>query len=98
MLYRKIKKNGDDLSILGFGCMRLPQKKGNPGTGKIDEERAKKQIFYAIDNGVNYFDTAMPYHMGASESFLGEIFKLATNFLPFMLINPTIWNIYSKPS
>jgi len=96
MLYRKIKKNGDDLSILGFGCMRLPQKKGNPGTGKIDEERAKKQIFYAIDNGVNYFDTAMPYHMGASESFLGEIFtdgyrdkiKLATKLPPFHVNKP----------
>ncbi len=31
MLYRKMKKNGDELSILGFGCMRLPQKKGSPG-------------------------------------------------------------------
>jgi predicted aldo/keto reductase-like oxidoreductase len=47
--------------------MRLPQKKGSPGDGKIDEERAKKQILYAIDNGINYFDTAMLYHMGASE-------------------------------
>jgi predicted aldo/keto reductase-like oxidoreductase len=67
MLYRKIPKNGDALSVLGFGCMRLPQKKGSPGDGKIDEERAKKQILYAIDNGINYFDTAMLYHMGASE-------------------------------
>jgi len=54
LLYRKIKKNGDNLSILGFGCMRLPQKKGTPGDGKIDEERAKRQILYAIDNGINY--------------------------------------------
>jgi predicted aldo/keto reductase-like oxidoreductase len=59
MLYRKIPKNGDALSVLGFGCMRLPQKKGRPGDGKIDEERAQKQILYAIDNGINYFDTAM---------------------------------------
>ena len=59
MLYRKMEKTGDELSILGFGCMRLPEKKG-----KIEEERAIEQIRYAVDNGVNYFDTAMPYHMG----------------------------------
>ncbi|MEJ2095969.1 MAG: aldo/keto reductase, partial [Deltaproteobacteria bacterium] len=55
-----------------FGCMRLPQKKGSPGVGKIDEKRATKQIRMAIDEGVNYIDTAMPYHMGACEPFLGK--------------------------
>ncbi len=96
MLYRKIPKNGDELSVLGFGCMRLPQKKGSPGDGKIDEERAKKQILYAIDNGINYFDTAMLYHMGASELFLGRVFidghrdkvKLATKLPPFYVNKP----------
>jgi predicted aldo/keto reductase-like oxidoreductase len=72
MLYRKIKKTGDELSILGFGCMRLPQKRGTPGEGRIDEKRATSQIRYAIDHGVNYIDTAMHYHMGDSESFLGR--------------------------
>ena len=94
MLYRKVKSNGDELSILGFGCMRLPQKKGTPGDGKIDEERAREQILYAIDKGVNYFDTAMPYHMGASELFLGKVFtngvrdkiKLATK-IPHFHVN-----------
>jgi predicted aldo/keto reductase-like oxidoreductase len=71
MLYRKIKKTGDDLSILGFGCMRLPQKRGTPGQGRIDEKRATAQIRYAIDHGVNYVDTAFIYHLGGSESFLG---------------------------
>ncbi|WOF17207.1 aldo/keto reductase [Methanoplanus sp. FWC-SCC4] len=70
MLYRKIPKTGDELSILGYGCMRLPEK-----NKKIDWERAKKQIRSAIDNGVNYIDTAWPYHMGESESFLGEVLK-----------------------
>ncbi len=96
MLYRKIPKNGDDLSVLGFGCMRLPQKKGTLGDGKIDEERAKKQILYAIDNGIYYFDTAMPYHMGASELFLVRVFtdgyrdkvKLATKLPPFYVNKP----------
>jgi predicted aldo/keto reductase-like oxidoreductase len=91
MLYRNMKKTGDELSILGFGCMRLPQKKGSPGSGKIDEQRATRQIHYAIEQGVNYFDTAMPYHMGASEPFLGralangyrEKIKLATKLPPW---------------
>ncbi len=68
MLYRKMPKNGDELSILGFGCMRLPVKEN----GMIDEERARKQVRYAIDHGVNYVDTAWPYHMGKSEPFLGR--------------------------
>jgi predicted aldo/keto reductase-like oxidoreductase len=76
MLYRKIEKNGDELSILGYGCMRLPQRnKGEPGFshGKIDENRARNQIYGAIEKGVNYIDTAMMYHNGASEIFLGKI-------------------------
>lgn len=62
-----MKNNSDKLSILGFGCMRLPEK-----NGRIDEARASRQLHYAIDRGVNYIDTAMFYHMGASESFLGR--------------------------
>ena len=67
MLHRKMPKNGDELSILGFGCMRLAQK-----DGKIDEERAMRQVRHAIDRGVNYVDTAWPYHGGESEPFLGR--------------------------
>jgi uncharacterized protein len=89
MLYRKIPKNEDELSILGFGCMRLPVKED----GSINEERATKQIRYSIDHGVNYIDTAWPYHMGQSEPFLGlaladgyrEKVKLATK-LPSWLV------------
>ena len=86
MLYRKVPKTGDELSILGFGCMRLPTNK----IGKIDEKRAVRQVRYAIDNGVNYLDTAMPYHMGASETFLAQALsegyrqkvKVATKLTP----------------
>ncbi|WP_440950527.1 aldo/keto reductase [Methanosphaerula subterraneus] len=89
MLYRKIPKNGDELSILGFGCMRLPMR----ADGSIDEERATKQVRSAIDHGVDYVDTAWPYHMGQSEPFVGraladgyrEKVKLATK-LPSWLI------------
>ncbi len=89
MLYRKMPKNGDELSILGFGCMRLPMK-----DGVVDEKRAIDQIRYAIDQGVNYFDTAWPYHFGSSEIILGKALqagyrgkvKIATK-LPTWLIN-----------
>jgi hypothetical protein len=88
MLYRKAPGSGDELSILGFGCMRLAQK-----DGRIDEERAGRQIRRAIDGGVNYIDTAWPYHGGESEPFTGralaggyrERVKLATK-LPAWLV------------
>jgi len=67
MLYRKMPKNGDELSILGFGAMRLQEKRG-----KIVEDRSIQQIRMSIDRGVNYIDTAWPYHNGNSEPFLGR--------------------------
>jgi predicted aldo/keto reductase-like oxidoreductase len=68
MLYRRMKKVDSDLSILGFGCMRLPMTKD----GCIDEEQATEMLRYAINHGVNYVDTAYPYHNGESEPFLGR--------------------------
>lgn len=70
MLYRTMPKNGDRLSALGFGCMRLPMV-----DGRIDEKRAIAQIRHAIDGGINYLDTAWPYHDGQSESVLGKALK-----------------------
>ena len=70
MLYRTVPKTGDQLSILGFGCMRYPSK--NRG---IDEERTIHQIRHAIDNGVNYFDTAPVYHFGKSEPILAKALR-----------------------
>lgn len=67
MLYRDVPKNGDTLSVLGYGCMRFPTR-----MQRIDEAKTKRQILSAIDQGVNYFDTAMPYHNGKSEPFLGK--------------------------
>jgi len=68
MLFRTIPKTGDSLSILGFGCMRLPTLKN----GDIDEERATGLLRHAIDRGVNYVDTAWYYHGEQSEPFLGR--------------------------
>jgi uncharacterized protein len=69
MLYRKMNKALPELSILGFGCMRLPVKEN----GQIDEDHATEMLRYAIDHGVNYLDTAYPYHNGESEPFVGRM-------------------------
>ena len=61
---------GLPISALGFGCMRLPTVGGDPA--RIDEEAAARLVHQAIDAGVNYFDTAWPYHGQQSEPFLGR--------------------------
>ncbi|MBF4468374.1 MAG: aldo/keto reductase [Methanobrevibacter arboriphilus] len=68
MKYRKIEKNKDKLSVLGYGCMRFPKK-----NRAIDYEKTEKQIITAIEKGVNYFDTAYLYPK--SEETLGKILK-----------------------
>ncbi len=88
MNYRKNTKNDDQLSILGYGCMRFPTK-GNA----IDEIAAEKLVISAIEQGVNYFDTAYIYHFGKSEGFLGKVLakgyrdavKIATKLPPYMV-------------
>ncbi|MFI3114609.1 MAG: aldo/keto reductase [Clostridia bacterium] len=67
MQYRKLDKTGEEISALGYGCMRFPT-----NFGKIDVDLAKEMIFKAIDSGVNYLDTAWFYHYSDSESFLGK--------------------------
>ena len=59
---------GEKLPRLGFGCMRLPQ----TAEKAIDEQELQKMVDYAIDHGVNYFDTAWPYHGGHSEIAVGK--------------------------
>jgi hypothetical protein len=96
MKYRKMGRTGVDVSVLGFGCMRLP----TLGTAdQIDEEAATKLLHDAIGNGVNYIDTAWFYHAkvfgqkGQSEPFVGralsggwrEKVRLATK-LPAMIL------------
>lgn len=87
MLYKNL--NGVELSALGLGCMRLPQKSENGAD--IDEVALGEMVDYAISKGVNYFDTAWVYHQGKSEEFIGralakyprESFYVATKFPGF---------------
>ncbi len=91
MHYRTVPKTGERLSVLGFGAMRLPVKGYT-----IDEERATALIHAAFDAGVNYIDTAVPYHMGTSEAFVGRVLtgtyrekvKVATKLPP--------WTVHSR--
>lgn len=69
MLYTDFK--GIQLSRLGFGTMRLPVKED----GTIDEDRTEEMFRYAVSKGVNYFDTACPYHNGKSEVVTGKILR-----------------------
>jgi len=68
MKYRKFAAADMDVSLLGFGAMRLPMIDND--NSKIDEPEAIRLIRHAIDNGVNYIDTAYVYHGGFGESFL----------------------------
>ena len=69
MEYRNWSKNDIRTSLLGYGCMRFPTK----DDGAIDEERAEALLNTAKAAGVNYFDTAYPYHNGQSEPFVGRV-------------------------
>lgn len=69
MIYSEFQ--GKKLSALGFGAMRLPKRED----GTIDEQAVAEQVRYAIDHGVNYFDTAYFYHSGESESVMGRVLK-----------------------
>jgi uncharacterized protein len=89
MQYREMK-GGDKVSVLGYGCMRFPMRKD----GSINEERASKQLLFAIENGVTYLDTAKIYHGGKSEEFVGRFLEenglrdkveIATKLPPWMV-------------
>ena len=72
MNYRKFGNTGVEISALGFGTMRLPTTDGVPLSANIDEKEAIRLIRHAIDSGVNYVDTAYPYHGRTSETLVGK--------------------------
>jgi len=75
MNYNTPAKLGVKLSSLGIGCMRFPLIKGESDPKKVDKENAGKILRYAIDNGVNYIDTAYVYSGGDNEKIVGELLE-----------------------
>ncbi len=94
MLYRKLGRTGEMVSILGFGCMRLPVINEKPEM--IDQEKATQLLHYAIDSGINYIDTAYPYHRGRSESFLGDALKDGYREKVYIATKLPSWDIKSR--
>ena len=92
MKFKKIPAFDKQLSIMGLGTMRLPQKEID-GVKHIDQEKAVELIRYAIDHDVTYIDTAKPYHRGQSEKTIGialregyrEKVNLVTKLTPWMV-------------
>lgn len=75
MTYRINHNTGDKVSLLGYGCMRWPLRKNSKGEDEIDQDAVNQLIDYAIEHGVNYFDTAPVYVRGWSEKATGIALK-----------------------
>lgn len=73
---------------LGYGCMRFPVK-----DGKIDFNQARELIRHAMDNGLNYFDTAYNYHNGESQEFLGKVLKEFKRESYYLTNKLPVWKI-----
>ena len=71
MEMRVSPKNGEKVSLLGYGCMRWPMKKGDDGKDHIDQDTVNEMVDYAYRNGVNYYDTSPAYLQGQSEAAAG---------------------------
>lgn len=94
MLYRKLGQTDKMASILGFGTMRLPTI--GDDDSQVDEEKAVKMIRYAIDSGINYIDTAYPYHGGMSESVIGKALEGGYREKVYLATKLPSWLITSR--
>ena len=93
MQYRKLGNSGLSVSALGFGCMRLPVSEcGNSG---VNTDEASRIIRYAIDNGVNYIDTAYNYHSRQGENAVGKALADGYREKVFLATKCPVWLLES---
>lgn len=88
---RKLEKLGIETSLLGFGCMRFPV----TADGKIDRPEAERMVDRAIAAGVNYIDTAYPYHDGESEIVVGNILQKYDRKSLYLATKLPVWFVKS---
>ncbi len=93
MEYRLFDKIGKPVSLFGIGCMRLPTTKVE-GKNVIDEPEAIRMIRYGIDHGVNYIDTAYPYHDGTSELLVAKALKDGYREKVFLATKSPVWLVH----
>ena len=79
-------------SLLGYGCMRFPLRPD----GTVDEAQAARLIHRAVQGGVNYFDTAWPYHGGEGEPVLGRILSRYPRETYYLATKLPCWEISSR--
>lgn len=96
MKYRSMGQTGIEVSALGFGAMRLPIITDENGNASIHEEEAIKMIRTAIDHGVNYVDTAYPYHNGMSEILVGKALQDGYREKAMVATKSPVWLIKSE--
>lgn len=92
MTKKKMEKLGIETSLLGFGCMRFPV----TADGEIDEPEAERMLDRAIAAGVNYIDTAYPYHGGKSETFVGKALRKYDRSSFYLATKLPCWNVQVK--
>lgn len=91
MLKRTFDLSGEEISVLGLGCMRLP--KVCSESEEIDFEKAQEIVDYAYAKGINYFDTAYMYHGGRSEAFIGKALKKYPRESYNLVTKMPIWEV-----
>ncbi len=91
MKKRTYKTSNEEVSLLGFGCMRFPMNED----GTINKKETFKMMDYAYEQGVNYYDTAYPYINGTSEIIVGEWLSSKERSSLYLATKSPVWDLHS---
>lgn len=95
MQYRDFGKTGIQVSALGFGAMRFPMESIEGKDNVVNTSEAIKMMRHAIDEGVNYIDTAYIYHEGISETIVGQALKDGYRDRTYVATKCPVWEVQS---